>query len=329
MEAIYRDYYEILGIDRDASQEQVRKAFRSLARKYHPDVAEDKGTADDRFKELNEAYEVLSHPEKRQTYDALGPGWDEGNFFAPPPGAAEPPLRPEPSPDIPFRPREVSSPTDLGLEGPPISGPGRAPRESRTGFAGNPSRARERYQRPIRGNDVESDLFVSLEEIMSGSERQLRLRKPVGAGVTRDNQVRVVVPKGIGEGQLIRCPGLGEPGSHGGDPGDLFLRVKLDRHPVFEVEGINLHLSVCIDPWEAVLGHGISVSSLHGEISLKIPPGTQPGTRLRIRQKGLPQSGDDFGDLYIAVQVRLPEQLDREERRLWESLASKAKSKKN
>lgn len=318
----FRDYYEVLGVERDASPDEIRKAFRKLARKYHPDVAEDKSTADEKFKELNEAYEVLGDSRKRETYDALGPGWEHGSEFAHPPQGG-----------------------DAGFGGAGFPGGGGGMQyeyrfDGSTGFsdffeslfgartAGDPfgafrgfHRDRTRTDFPSRGSDIETDLLVTLEEVMTGAERLLRLRKPDGNGATRETSIKVHIPKGIAEGQLIRCAGLGEGGVNGGDPGDLFLRVKLERHPVFEVKGADLHMELELAPWEAALGSGVAVRTLHGSVNLKIPQGTQPGTQLRVRGKGLPEHADKFGDLYINVRVRMPEELTEDERLLWEQLA--------
>lgn len=322
----FRDYYEVMEVARDASHDEIRKSFRKLARKYHPDVAEDKENADERFKELNEAYEVLSDPEKRQTYDALGPGWEHGSDFAQPPGGPDSPYSPE-SGDAggTFR-YHFGGSTGFSDFFESVFG-ARTAGDGFGSFAGF-QRERGRSDRPSRGSDVETDLLVPLEEVMTGAERQLRLRRPVGSGVTKDTVVKVHVPRGIGEGQLIRCAGLGEPGINGGNPGDLFLRVRLERHPDFEVDGADLTMEIVIDPWDCVLGHSVPIRTLHGNLGLKIPVGTQSGTRLRIKGKGLPEHGDQFGDLYISVVVHLPEELDKEERRLWEALAARKKAKK-
>ena len=319
----FRDYYEVLGVDRDASQDEIRKAFRKLARKYHPDVAEDKETAEEKFKELNEAYEVLSDPEKRDTYDNLGPGWEHGSDFRPPPGGG-------PSYGSAFDGRSGQVHFDFGgstgfsdffesLFGARSAGAG-DPFGSFHGF----QREQMRPDMPARGSDIETDLLVTLEEVMTGSQRQLRLRRPDGKGSSRESSVKVHVPKGIAEGQLIRCAGLGEEGVNGGDSGDLFLRVRLERHPVFEVKGADLHMDLDLAPWEAVLGGSVPVQTLHGTLNLKIPPGTQSGTQLRLKGKGLPEHADRFGDVYISVRIRVPETIGPEEEKLWQSLAEQS-----
>lgn len=317
----FRDYYEVLGVERDASHDEIRKAFRKLARKYHPDVAEDKETAEDKFKELNEAYEVLSDSQKRETYDALGPGWEHGSDFGPPPGGD-----PGQGFNTAFNGAGGGVQYEYHFGG-------------STGFsdffeslfgarsAGDPfgafrgfHRDRTRTDFPSRGSDIETDLLVHLEEVMTGAERTLLLKKRTPEG-EKEIKVKVHIPKGIGEGQLIRCSGLGEEGINGGDPGDLFLRVRLERHPIFEVKGADLHLDLELAPWESVLGHSVPVKTLHGAVNLKIPEGTQPGTQLRVRGKGLPEHADRYGDLYINVRIRLPESLTDNERKLWEELA--------
>ena len=318
----FRDYYEVLGVERDASQDDIRKAFRKLARKYHPDVAEDKSTAEEKFKELNEAYEVLSDSQKRETYDALGPGWEHGSDFAPPPpGAGEGPgfntaFNGATGGHYEYHFGGSTGFSDFfeSLFGARTAGD---PFGAFRGF----HRERPRGNFPARGGDIETDLLVSLEEVMTGAERQLRLRKQLESGDTKEIKIKVHVPKGIGEGQLIRCTGLGEEGINGGDPGDLFLRVRLERHPVFEVKGADLHMDLELAPWESVLGSSVPVKTLHGTVNLKIPQGTQPGTQLRVRGKGLPEHADRFGDLYINVRVRLPEELSDEERESWQNLA--------
>lgn len=317
----FRDYYEVLGVDRDASQDEIRKSFRKLARKYHPDVAEDKETAEEKFKELNEAYEVLSDAEKRETYDNLGPGWEHGSDFGPPPGGG-------PSYGSAFDGR--AGPGNVHFEFGGSTGFSdffESLFGSRSAEAGDPFGAFHGFQReqvrpdmPSRGSDIETDLLVTLEEVMSGSERQLRLRRPNGSGGTEDTSIKVHVPKGIAEGQLIRCAGLGEDGINGGSAGDLFLRVKLERHPVFEVKGPDLHMDLDLAPWEAVLGASVPVQTLHGTLNLKIPTGTQSGTQLRLKGKGLPEHADQFGDVYINVRIRIPESIGEKEKELWEAL---------
>lgn len=314
----FRDYYEVLGVQRSSSQDEIRKAFRKLARKYHPDVAEDKASAEEKFKEINEAYEVLSDPDKRSKYDALGANWKHGAEFRPPPGG--------------------------GFEGFPggfdfgggqggayeyhfggtgfsdffeslFGGRGRAA-SAGGGFGGFPGAAQARG--PRKGADVEADLLVTLEECMHGSERTLTLQGADGARKT----ARVKVPKGIREGQSIRCAGLGSPGAGGGAPGDLYLRVRLERHPEFRVSGSDLLHDLDLAPWEAVLGAEVKIKTLHGTAKLKIPPGTSGGTEFRLRGQGLPDGKGGFGNLFAVARIAVPESISDDERKHWEALAA-------
>lgn len=296
----YRDYYEILGVEKNADQNTIRKAFRKLARKYHPDVAEDKASAEEKFKELNEAYEVLSDPEKRKKYDTLGPDWEAG----PPPGYS--------------------------------SGPGYQAHYSGTGFSdffeqmfGAGARpgtgsyyssfGSEPHGRdvPVRGQDSHADLLVSLEEALHGTERTLQMQQVNRATGQREMKSSTIrIPKGITEGQIIRCAGLGNPGYNGGKPGDLFLHARLEKHPDFRVSGSDLYYDLNLAPWEAVLGTVVSVRSLTGEVRIKIPPLSEPGTELRIKDRGLPG-----GHLYAVIRIAIPDEISAEEKARWEDLA--------
>jgi len=320
----FRDYYEVLGVARDASDEEIRKAFRKLARKYHPDVAEDKAVGEVRFKELNEAYDVLSDPEKRRKYDALGANWEHGAEFNPAGGDG-------------FG----------GFQSGPGGGAYEYHFDGSTGFsdffeslfgnraAGDPFGAFGGFQqgrgggmprqgppRKRRGSDVETDILVTLDEVLNGAERQLRLQRPTAGGEFETQTIRVKIPKGVHEGQMIRCGGLGEPGINGGATGDLLLRVRLERHPEFRVDGADLYHDLDLAPWEAVLGDSVSVQTLQGLINLKIPPGTQSGTEMRLRGKGLPNGKGGVGDLYIVLKIVTPASIGTEERALWEKLKS-------
>lgn len=296
----FRDYYEILGVDKDADQNTIRKAFRKLARKYHPDVAEDKATAEDKFKELNEAYEVLSDPEKRKKYDTLGPDWQAG----PPP---------EHSGGAPFESHYSGTGFSDFFE--QMFGAGARPGQGsfHSSFGGDP----RRRDVPIPGSDAHADILVTLEEALHGTERKLQMQqldRTTGQRELKTSTVRI--PKGITEGQLIRCAGLGNPGYNGGKPGDLFLHARLEKHPDFRVSGSDLYYDLALAPWEAVLGTVVAVRSLTGEVRIKVPPLTDQGTELRIKDRGLPG-----GDLYAVIRITIPEKLSPEEKSQWEALA--------
>jgi len=313
----FRDYYEILGVDRNASAAEIKKAFRQLARKYHPDVAKSDPEAEARFKEINEAYEVLGDPEKRKKYDTLGPDWEHGSEFTPPPGGGFGGF--QTGPDGQHWEYHFGGSTGFSDFFESLFG-NRAAGDPFGGFSGFRRGAHPGAAGPMRGGDIESDLLVSLEEVMQGSERLLRLQQP---GSADQKTLRVKIPAGVTEGQLIRVSGMGQPGVRGGEAGDLYLRVRLERHPDFQTDGSDLYLDLEVAPWECVLGCTTEIRSLHGKLRLKIPPQTAAGAVLRLQGKGLPRSRErkSFGDLYVVLNVVVPTELSAEERSLWEQLA--------
>ena len=310
----FRDYYETLGVSKTASDEEIKSAFRKLARKHHPDVAKDKATAEEKFKQINEAYEVLSDPQKRQKYDQLGADWNQpGGGFQPPPG-----WRPQPGGG-----RGANPFGDGGVEfefgGTGFSdffeaffGGGR----SQTGFGG--AGFERQGTAAARGSDVEADIMVTLEEALHGSKRTVSLRRS-SASKVETYQVRI--PRGVHEGQRIRLAGQGEAGARGGKSGDLFLRVRIARHPDFTVEGSDLVHEVDLAPWQAALGTELQVPTLEGAVRLKIPAGTQVGQRFRLRERGLPTASGSRGDLYVLANIRVPKKLTDREREIWQQLA--------
>jgi len=308
----FRDYYETLGVSKSATTDEIRSAFRKLARKYHPDVAKDKKAAEEKFKEINEAYEVLSDPEKRQKYDQLGQNWNQPGGFQPPPqwGGAQPG-------GGFYRYGREDGGVEFEFNGTGFSdffeaffGGGRG----QSAFGGFGQRAAGAE----RGSDVEADIMVPLEEVLQGSKRTVSLRR---AGSNKVETYQVKIPRGVREGQRIRLAGQGEPGERGGKSGDLFLRVRLARHPDFTVEGSDLIHEVKIAPWQAVLGAELTVPTLEGNVRLKIPPGTQPGQRFRLRERGLPTSSGKRGDLYVEVQLAIPKKVTEKEKEIWSELA--------
>lgn len=308
----FRDYYETLGVSKSATPDEIRSAFRKLARKYHPDVAKDKKAAEEKFKEINEAYEVLSDPEKRQKYDQLGQNWNQPGGFQPPPqwGGAQPG-------GGFYRYGGEDGGVEFEFNGTGFSdffeaffGGGRG----QSAFGGFGQRAAGAE----RGSDVEADIMVPLEEALHGSKRTVSLRR---AGSNKVETYQVKIPRGVREGQRIRLAGQGEPGERGGKSGDLFLRVRLARHPDFTVQGSDLIHEVKIAPWQAVLGAELTVPTLEGNVRLKIPPGTQPGQRFRLRERGLPTSSGKRGDLYVEVQLAIPKKVTEKEKEIWSELA--------
>src|SRR5712675_3219896 len=310
----FRDYYETLGVPKTASEDEIRSAFRKLARKYHPDVAKDKKAAEEKFKEINEAYEVLSDPEKRKKYDQLGADWNRPGGFQPPPQWQGQ----QPGGGFYQWGGDGGGGVEFEFGGTGFSdffeaffGGGRGESAFGGGFGRRPATAE-------RGQDVEADIMVTLEEALNGSKRQVSLRR---AGSEKTETYQVKIPRGVRGGQRIRLAGQGEAGERGGKSGDLFLRVRLARHPDFSVEGSDLVHEVKIAPWQAVLGDQIIVPTLEGNARLKLPPGTQGGQRFRLRGRGLPGVSGQRGDLYVVVQITVPKELSDSERKLWEQLA--------
>jgi curved DNA-binding protein len=333
----FKDYYEVLGVPRTASDEEIKKAFRKLARQHHPDVAKNKKEAEERFKEVNEAYEVLGDPAKRKKYDELGANWKAGAEFRPPPGW-------ETFSGGSFagtRGQEGGFEFQFGGTGfsdffeQLFGSMGRG-----RGFEGHTGFAEENLAE--RGRDIEGDILVTLEEAERGSVRSVSVRHQTpcescdGAGgrrraicracggtgrINKTDQYQVKIPAGVTEGQRLRLAGRGEAGLAGAAAGDLFLRVRLAKHPDFEVEGHDLVHETELAPWEAVLGAQVSVPTLAGQVNIKIPPGTQTGQRLRVRRRGLRDREGERGDLYVVVSVQLPSRVNDRERALWEQLA--------
>jgi curved DNA-binding protein len=312
----FQDYYETLGVARAASAEDIKQAFRKLARLYHPDVAKNKVAGEAKFKEINEAYEVLGDSEKRKRYDELGANWQDGGQGPTSPGGG-PRGRTHSSrgePDFEFGGTGFSDFFESFFSG------------RQGGFASSrgaaaPDREEEEgFVHP--GRDIEADLLVTLEEALGGSPRKVTLRRPAMDGsAERTNTYQVRIPPGMREGQRIRLAGQGGPG-HGGAPaGDLYLRVRFARHPDLSVQGDDLHCDLDLAPWEAVLGVKAKIPTLAGATTLRVPPGTTAGTRLRVRGQGLPREDGSRGDLYASVRIQTPDTITAEERALWEQLA--------
>jgi len=310
----FKDYYETLGVSRTASGEEIKKAFRRLARIHHPDVAKDKKTGEAKFKEINEAYEVLNDPEKRQHYDQLGSTPEGTPFTAPQKGG--------------FHGNGPFSTDDSAFE---FTGTGFsdffeaffAKRQHDPGaFRRTSTHARESTL-AARGYDAEADLLVTLEEALHGATREVTLRRPgVDGEAPRTDTYQVKIPAGVREGQRIRLGGQGGPGQAGGPPGDLLLRVRLARHPDFRVEGADLYYDLDLAPWEAVLGTRVNLPTLDGTVAVQVKPGLPSGSLIRLRGLGLPQDqGGGRGHLLIVTHIQIPSTTTDEERTLWEKLA--------
>jgi curved DNA-binding protein len=286
----YKDYYKILGVERNATQDEIKRAYRKLARTYHPDVSKEPG-AEAKFKDAGEAYEVLKDPEKRAAYDQLGPGWQQGQEFRPPPNW-----------DAGF---EFSGGGYTGADATQFSDFfeslfGRM-RGGGAGFAG----ARE-FHAP--GQDHHAKIVIDLRDAYTGAKRAITLRVPEvdaqGHVAVKDRTLNVTIPKGVREGQHIRLAGQGAPGIGKGPAGDLYLEVRFAPDPVFRVEGKDVYLDLPVAPWEAALGASVKVPTPEGPVMLKIPPGSTKGRTMRLRGRGIP--GAPPGDLHAVLKIIVP-----------------------
>lgn len=304
MGAEFKDYYAILGVPKTASAEELKKSYRQLARQYHPDVAADKRRAEEKFKEINEAYQVLGDPENRRKYDLLGADWNQTGGM---PGAQGSGSR-----------RRTSGPTggaEFQFDGTGFS-------DFFEQFFGHQSRGAETRGGSRRGADVEGDLAVELNEVLSGAVRSISLRQEdPRTGKEEITTFRVRIPAGIRDGQVIRVTGKGEEG-RGGVAGDLLLRVRLVPHPDFQVRGDDLVTELELAPWEIVLGANATVPTLEGPVTIRVPAGSVPGQQLRVRGKGLLwDGGTTRGDLFAVLTVTFPTEVNDAERELWKKLA--------
>ena len=293
----FRDYYEVLGVPRTATAEEIKRAYRQLARKHHPDlqVASERARASERFKEINEANEVLSDPDKRAKYDALGANWKGGMDFTPPPDTGR-------GPSVSTEWEGVDDFSDFFGS---IFG---RPSGARAGGA------RAGVRMPIPGNDVEGELPMTLDDVLHGGQRR----------ITVDGRsLDVTIPRGIRDGATLRLAGQGGPGINGGPAGDVYLRVRLLPHPRYRVVDDDLEMDLSLWPWQAVLGAELRVDTPDGPVTLTVPPGTQSGQRLRLRGRGLPRDGAR-GDLYAVVRVVVPTRPSAAEREAYEMLRRSA-----
>jgi curved DNA-binding protein len=297
----YKDYYKILGVERTAGEDEIKKAYRKLARKYHPDVSKEPD-AKERFQEVSEAYETLRDKEKRAAYDSLGSGFRQGQDFRPPPdwfdrfGGGR---------------SEDLGGADLSELFESLGAFGRA-----TGF-GRGRGARRGGGMAFPGEDYEVPVRLSLEEAFRGTERTVQLE--AGRSFTAR------IPPGATDGQRLRLRGKGGAGANGGAPGNLFLQIHLEPHPLFRVSGHDLDLEVPLAPWEAALGAQVEIPTMSERVTVKVPPGTRAGQKLRLAGKGLPKPGGGAGDLYAVLSIDVPSPLTEAERKLFEELRRSSK----
>ena len=314
----FQDYYKILGVERSANADQIKTAYRRLARKYHPDVSKEPD-AEARFKEMQEAYEVLRDPEKRAAYDQLGSEWKSGQQFHPPPDWG----------------------SGFEFSGRPAGG-GRAGRRRAGASAGGGTFAEEDFSdffsslfgggSPFAGatgraggRDHHARVDITLEEAYRGTSRTLELKrpevKPDGTVELHSHTVRVTIPAGVTEGQLVRLAGQGEPATGGGSAGDLYLEVHILPDRSFTLENRDVTLTFPVAPWEAALGASVKVPTLGGPVEMRIPPSAQAGQKLRLRGRGLP--GQPPGDQYVQLKVVLPPADSPEAKAIYEQMRAK------
>ncbi len=297
----FKDYYKVMGIARDATEAQIKQAYRKLARKYHPDVSKEKD-AEARFKDLGEAYEVLKNPEKRAAYDQLGSGPRPGEQFRPPPDWG------------------------AGFE---FSGAGGGQDQAYSDFFdslfGGQARGRTRAASDTgQGEDHHAKIMLDLEASLQGGQRTFTLRVPgvdsTGRLESKERTLNVQIPKGILAGQHIRLAGQGSAPTGKGTPGDLFIEVEFQPHALYRVDGRDLYLPLPVTPWEASLGASIAIPTPSGTVQLKIPAGSQGGTKLRLKGRGIPATPP--GDLYAVLEIALPPANDEKSRAAYLAMAA-------
>ncbi|MDW3095776.1 MAG: DnaJ C-terminal domain-containing protein [Gammaproteobacteria bacterium] len=292
----YKDYYKILGVERGASEDEIKKSYRRLARKYHPDVSKEPD-AEKRFKELGEAYEVLKDAQKRQSYDQLGANWKAGQDFNPPPGW------------------EQAGFGGFGNHGGSFDNASGFSDffESMFGGGFGQSTGAGHHSFQQAGHDQTASINVSIRDAFNGANRTIRL-----AG---GKSLQVKIPKGISSGKKIRLSGQGSPGINGGPNGDLYLEVSVVNDAEFEVEGKDVYVNVNIAPWEAALGEKVPVSTLDGQVEIKIPANSKSGRKMRLTGKGMP--GRPAGDLYVRLNIVTPPASNDEEKDFYKQMKNK------
>ncbi|MBI1648432.1 DnaJ C-terminal domain-containing protein [Hyphomicrobium sulfonivorans] len=299
----YKDYYKILGVERTATQDEIKRAYRKLARTYHPDVNKEPD-AETKFKDAGEAYEVLKDPEKRAAYNELGANWQQGQQFRPPPNW-----------DAGFEfsgggytDADPSQFSDFfeGLFGERMRGTGRGGAGGAGAGAGRGGYQRREFHMP--GEDHHAKVVINLRDAYTGAKREITLRVPelddTGHVTVKDRTLSITIPKGIREGQSIRLAGQGSPGMGKGQPGDLYLEIAFAPDPHFRVEGKDVYLDLPITPWEAALGASIKVPTPEGAVMLKIPPGSTKGRTMRLKGKGIPSNPP--GDMHAVLKIETP-----------------------
>lgn len=305
----YKDYYKTLGVSKSAAQEEIAKAYKKLAKKYHPDLNPGDKASEEKFKDITEAYEVLKDEEKRRLYDQLGPDWENAAHF----GGGNP--------------FGGGQNVRFNFGGQSFEGSGFSDFfETLFGNAGNGTNFGASpfgggfSSRQQRGRDAEVEIEIPLESAVNGGERSVTIQGPQGT-----RTLKVNIPAGIKDGAKLRLAGQGHPGA--GSAGDLYLKIRFASHPLFTVKGKDIVYEARVMPWEAVLGGKLRVSTLEGEVELNLPPGSSSGRKMRLRGKGLGAPGDR-GDLLICVGIDSPQNITDRQRELWEELSKESRGSK-
>jgi DnaJ-class molecular chaperone len=316
-----RDYYQILGLPKSASADDIKKAYRRLARQFHPDLhsGSKKSEMEKKFKELNAAHEVLSDPDKRKKYDQFGANWEQADAYEQ--ARRQAGARRESGPNTPFGAEGFSDIFENLFRGRGRSGSGR-------GFA-------------MQGEDLETEVQLTLAEVFTGVTKRVTLQEPVpcstcqGSGVLRGrpcptcqgqgailhpNTIEVRIPAGVQDGTRVRVAGKGQPGTNGGKPGDLYMRVMIAPDKVFRRQGSDIHVSLPVFPWEAALGAEVMAPTLMEPVRMKVPPGSRADNKLRLKGKGLPAANGGHGDLFLTIQIVMPPSSTDAEHKLYDQL---------
>jgi curved DNA-binding protein len=302
----YKDYYQIMGLDKKAGAEEIKKAYRKLARKYHPDVSSE-ADAEEKFKEVAEAYETLKDPEKRAAYDQLG-SYRSGEDFHPPPEWGR---------------QYAEQGAGFGFEDIDLADLFAHFTHQRSAAGGT-----HRAQGTMPGQDYEVTAHITLEEAYKGTEINIGLTVPEADSQGRlqrvEKTIKARIPSGATDGQRLKLAGRGGKGRDGGRNGNLYLNIALHPHPLFRVNGHDLYLDLPLAPWEAALGATVQVPTLAGDVRLKIPSAARAGQKLRIADKGLPKPHQGSGDLYVILQISVPAVINEQERALYEELSKRS-----
>jgi curved DNA-binding protein len=331
----YKDYYKVLGVEKNASQDDIKHAYRRLARKYHPDVSKEAG-AEEKFKDLQEAYEVLKDSEKRAAYDQLGSNWKQGQDFRPPPGWNNANTRFYSSGDGDFDQGDLGGFSDFfanlfggrGQQG-QAGAQHHAGGQRHAGGGGGPFRGFQQRGGhgqgfAQRGHDQHAVANISLEEAFRGTVRTIQLQMPELDAHGQMHQslrtIKVTIPAGAAQGQQLRLAKQGGPGMNGGEAGDLYLKINIQPHPMFSLQGKDIYLTLPVTPWEAALGAEIHIPTLGGRVGLKVAPNSQTGQKLRLKGRGMPGKPES-GDQYAVLQIDTPPAQSDEQKQVYEKMA--------